>query len=232
MVEKETMAEMEPLRPREAEELRSDRSFYTKIAIGAAVVSLFAVLAVVYWPESRRVSPREGEGILSPVQEQEGKGVQKGISKKEEWEGISVKAETGWTLFFLAKRHYGAANSTLVDLILEANPQITDLAQIQLNQVIKIPRIKEDLLLSQTSSQSYTIHLGTFADQSQVRIFENEPLLAGKNLETLSRKVSSQKTWYRILAGEYKNKEEAIKTIQALRQKGLLPAFSGRAYTQ
>ena len=232
MVEEETMGEMEPLRPRKAEELRPDRSFHEKIVIWAVVVSLLAVLSIVYWPESRRVSPKVGEGILSPVQEQEGKGVQKGISKKEEWEGISVKAETGWTLFFLAKRHYGAANSTLVDLILEANPQITDVARIQLNQAIKIPRINEDLLLSQTSPQSYRIHLGTFADQSQVRIFQNEPLLAGKKLETLSRKVSSQMTWYRILAGEFKNKEEAVKTIQALKQKGLLPAFSGRAYPQ
>ena len=196
------------------------------------VVSLLAVLALVYWSESRRVSPKEGEGILSPVQEQEEKGVQKCIPKKEEWEGISVKAETGWTLSFLAKRHYGAANSTLIDLILEANPQITDVNRIQLNQAIKIPRIKEDLLLSRTSPQSYRIHLGTFADQSQIRIFQNEPLLGGKKLEILSRKVSSQTAWYRILAGEFKNKEEAVKTIQALKQKGLLPAFSRRVYTQ
>ncbi len=231
LVEKETMGEMETLQPRDAEEPRPDR-FRSKIGIWAMVVSFLAVLAVVYWSESRRVSSKEGEGILSPVQEQGGKGEQTGLPKKEDWEGISVKAETGWTLFFLAKRHYGAANPTLVDLILEANPQITDVNQIQLNQAIKIPTIKEDLLLSQTSRQSYRIHLGTFADQSEVRIFQNEPLLDGKKLETLSRKVSSQKTWYRILAGEFKDKEEAIKTIQALKHKGLLPAFSGRAHAE
>jgi len=232
MAGKETMEEMGPLRPREAEELRPNRSFREKIGISAVVVSLLAVLALVYWSESGRFAPKGAEGILSPTQEQRGKEEPKGIPKKEEWEGISMKVETGWTLSFLARRHYGAANPTLVDLILEANPQITDVNRIQLNQAIKIPRIKEDLLLSRTSAQSYRIHLGTFADQSRVRFFQNDPSLGGKKLETLPRKVSSQETWYRIFAGEFKNKEEAVKTIQALRQKGLLPAFSSRAYTQ
>ena len=230
------------------------------------VVSLLAVLALVYWSESGRFSPKEAEGILFPAQEQRGKeeqkgipekeewesrivppkeeeknfplvqereakGVQKGILKKEEWEGISVKVETGWTLSFLARRHYRAANPTLVDLILEANPRITDVNRIRVNQVITIPRIKEDLLLSRTSAQSYRIHLGTFADQSQVRIFQNEPLLGRKKLETLPRKVSPQETWYQIFAGEFKKEEEAVETIQALKQKGLLPAFFGLAYT-
>jgi len=154
------------------------------------------------------------------------------IPEKEERESTSVRVEKGWTLAFLAKRHYGAANPSLVDLILEANPQITDVNLIHLNQVIKIPRIKEGLLLSQATPRSYRIHLGTFADQSQARIFQNEPLLGGKKLETLSRKVSSQQAWHRILAGEFKSKEEAVKTIQALKKKDLLPVFSGRAYTQ
>jgi general secretion pathway protein A len=267
MVGKETMGGREPLRPREAEELRPDRSFREKIGISAAVVSLLAALALVYWSESGRFSPKEAEGILSPaqeqrekeeqkgipkkeewesrivppkeeeknfplVQEQEGKGVQKGIPKKEEWEGISMKVETGWTLSFLARRHYGTANPTLVDLILVANPRITDVNRIQVNQAIRIPRIKEDLLLSRTSAQSYRIHLGTFADQSQVQIFQNETSLGWKKLETLPRKVSSQETWYQIFAGEFKNEEEAVEAIQALKQKGLLPAFSGRASTQ
>jgi general secretion pathway protein A len=232
MAGKETMEEMGPLRPREAEELRPNRSFREKIGISAVVVSLLAVLALVYWSESGRFAPKGAEGILSPTQEQRGKEAPKGIPKKEEWEGISMKVETGWTLSFLARRHYGAANPTLVDLILVANPRITDVNRIQVNQAIKIPRIKEDLLLSRTSAQSYRIHLGTFADQSQVRIFQNEPLLGGKKLETLPHKVSSQETWYQIFAEEFKNEEEAVETIQALKQKGLLPAFSGLAYTQ
>jgi general secretion pathway protein A len=223
--EKEAIREMDDLRPRDAEEFRPDGSFRKKIGISAVVVSLLAVLALVYWSESGRLSFKEGEGILPPTQDQMKKERPKDIPKKDEWEGMNVKAEAGWNLSFLAKRHYGSTNPTLIDLILEANPQITDLNLIQLNQSIKMPRIKEDLFIIRATPQTYKIHLATIADQSEVRIFQAEPLLVGKKLEILPRKVSSRETWYRIFAGEFKSKDEAIKTIQTVREKDLLPAF-------
>jgi ribosome biogenesis GTPase A len=118
-------------------------------------------------------------------------------------------------------------NPTLIDLILEANPQITDMNLIQLNQPIKIPKIQEELLLARAPHQTYKIHLGTFADRSQVRIFQDEPLLSGKKLEIVPREVSPRETWYRIFAGEFETKEEAVKMIQTLKQKGLLASFPG-----
>ncbi len=230
--EKEIMEEMDLPRPQEAEALRPDRSFQKKIGISVLVVSALAVMAFIYLYERESFYPKGREGILSPPQEQREKGVQGGIPEKKEWKGITVKVEEGWNLALLAKRHYGSTNPTLIDLILEANPQITDLNLIQVNQTIKIPGIEKDLFLSPASPQGFRIHLGTFADQSAVRIFQDETLLGGKRLEILPRKVSSQETWYRIFAGEFKNKEEAVQMIQALRRKGLLPAFPRLAKAQ
>jgi general secretion pathway protein A len=225
MNEKAAIREMDDLRPRDAEEPQPDGSFRKKIGVLAVVVSLLAALALFYWHESGRLSFKEEEAILPPAQDQMKKERPEDIPKKDEWEGINVKAEAGWTLSFLANRYYGSTNPTFVDLILEANPQITDLNLIQLKQSIKIPRIKEDLFIIRATPQTFKIHLATIADQREVRIFQDEPLLVGKKLEILPRKVSSRETWYRIFAGEFESKDEAIKTIQTMREKDLLPAF-------
>jgi len=224
---KEAIEEMPSLRPREEGEVPRDRLIHKKIWISVSVLAVLAALALVYWPQSRGVVLKNGEKIYSPPQEGVGKREPKNINITEEREGTYIKAEGGLNLFSLAKRHYGATNPTLIDLILEANPQITDMNLIQLNQSIMIPRMQEEILLTRTSHQTYNIHLGTFADRSQVRIFQDEPLLSGKKLEMVPREVSSRETWYRIYAGEFKTKEEAQRTIQALKQKGLLPAFPG-----
>ena len=223
MAGKETMEEMGPLRPREAEELRPNRSFREKIGISAVVVSLLAVLALVYWSESGRFAPKGAEGILSPTQEQRGKEEPKGIPKKEEWEGISMKVETGWTLSFLAKRHYGAANTTLVDLILEANPQITNPDLIFPGQTIKIPVLTEDSLLQRVSENTFQIYLGTFRTAQEVQPYRNEPALLNRTIKVVKRQVSPRETWYRVTVGDFQGKEEALKSIQILKGKKLLP---------
>jgi phage tail protein X len=225
--EKEAIEEMADLRSREEGEVPRDRLLHKKIWISVSVFAVLAALVLVYWPQIRMLFLKDGERIYSSPQEGVGKREPKNINITEEREGTYIKAEGGLNLFSLAKRHYGATNPTLIDLILEANPQITDMNLIQLNQSIMIPRMQEEILLTRTSHQTYNIHLGTFADKSQVRIFQDEPLLSGKKLEIVPREVSSRETWYRIYAGEFKTKEEAQRTIQALKQKGLLPAFPG-----
>jgi general secretion pathway protein A len=224
---KEAIEEMPSLRPREEGEVPRDRLLHKKIWISVSVFAVLAALVLVYWPQVRMLFLKDGEQIFSSPQEGAGKREPESIKKKEAREGTYIKAEGGWNLFSLAKRNYGATNPTLIDLLLEANPQITDMNLIQLNQSIMIPRITEELLLTQESHQAYKIHLGTFGNESEVRIFRDEPLLGGKKLGIVPRKVSSRETWYRIYAGEFKTKEEAQRTIQALKQKGLLPAFPG-----
>jgi general secretion pathway protein A len=162
----------------------------------------------------------------------------KSPSKKEEKpigrEGSPMKAtetivsvKKGWTLSLLAQQYYNNVNPTLVDLILESNPQITDMNLIFVNQQITIPSITEELLLIQTPGQSYKIHLGTFNDEQFVHSLKEKLVLKGKTLEVVPRKVSSKDTWLRVLAGEFKTREESLRAIRALRQQDLLPAFVG-----
>ncbi len=138
-----------------------------------------------------------------------------------------VSVRKGWTLSLLALQYYNNVNPTLIDLILEFNPQITDLNRIFVNQQIKIPSIIEELFLIQAPNQSYKIYLGTFSDEQFGHSFRKTLVLKGKTLEVVPRKVSPQDTWFRVFAGEFKTKEESLRAIQALIQQGLLPAFVG-----
>lgn len=212
------------LRLRQGEEIRRSGSVYKKIGISASVAVGLAVLALVYWAEIRSLLFKEEEPVHPPAQARIERQEEKTIQVQEREEKI-VKVENGWTLSLLAKRYYGSTNPTFIDLILEANPQISDPDLILVHQSVKIPEIREELLLIRASDATYRIYLGTFSDLSQVGVFQNEAVFEGKKLEIALRKFPSRGTWSRITAGEFKSKEEAIKAILALREKGLLPAF-------
>lgn len=163
--------------------------------------------------------------LKSPLKREEKSIGKEGFPRKATERIVSVKK--GWTLSLVAQQYYNNVNPTLIDLILEFNPQITDLNRIFVNQQIKIPRITEESLLIQTPGQSYKIYLGTFNDEQFVHSLKKKLVLKGKTLEVVPRKVSPRDTWLRVLAGEFKTREESLRAIRALRQQDLLPAFVG-----
>jgi cell division septation protein DedD len=112
-------------------------------------------------------------------------------------------------------------------LILDCNPEIANANLIILNQKIKIPKITEELLIIQYPEHTYKIHVGTFQNSSFVRFYRNEPVLKGKVIEVFPRKVSPQETWYRVVVGPFGHKDECLKVIVQLKEKGLLPVFGG-----
>ena len=136
-----------------------------------------------------------------------------------------VKMQEGWCLSTLTRRYYQSIHLTFKDLILEANPQITNANVIQVNDEIKIPMVMEESFLIPFSDQTYQIHLGTFDSPKFLKDFENQPALKGKKLQIVLRKVSPDEIWYRIIAGDYANKEEGLGVIRILEGKGLLPAL-------
>jgi general secretion pathway protein A len=158
---------------------------------------------------------------LKPPWEKRGKAV---FPEKPAERIVSVRE--GWNLNLMARQYYHQVNPTLLDLILEFNPQITDLDRIFIGQQIKMPTLTEDLILLKTAGQKYKIHLGTFSGERSVQTFKNNPALKGKRIEIVSRRVTPRDTWFRVLAGEYQTKEESLKVIRTLRQQGLLPAFA------
>jgi phage tail protein X len=138
-----------------------------------------------------------------------------------------VVVKKGETISQLTQKYYGMANTTLMALILDCNPEITNANLIILNQKIKIPKITEELLIIQYPEHTYKIHVGTFQNSSFVRFYRNEPVLEGKVVEIFPRKVSPQETWYRVVVGPFAHKDDCLKVIDQLKGKGLLPVFGG-----
>jgi len=82
-------------------------------------------------------------------------------------------------------------------------------------------------LIIRSPDHSYKIHAGTFETPDPAEFYSTEPALKGKKIEILPRKVSPRETWYRVVIGNFDNKDETLKTISLLKEKGLLPAFGG-----
>jgi len=138
-----------------------------------------------------------------------------------------VTVKRGYTISYLTEKYYGMANHTLMDLILDSNPEIKDVHLILVDQKIKIPKITNELLTRQSTDHAYQIQVGTFQSSDLVRFYNNEPVLKGKVIEIFPRKVSPQETWYRVVVGKFDSEDEVLKIIDFLKGNGLLPAFGG-----
>ena len=144
-------------------------------------------------------------------------------SAKEKGQVISTRR--GDSIFSLARKHYRVANETLACFIMEANPEIDNIHQIRRNQEIRVPEIGEEFLIIREAGDSYRIRLGTFTTRRPPSALGEAPGLRGKKLESIPRKVALGETWYEIQAGGFGSKEECLKIIRSLKEKGLLPAF-------
>jgi general secretion pathway protein A len=138
-----------------------------------------------------------------------------------------VSVKEGWNLSFLSREYYHATNSTLVDLILQFNPQINNLNRIFVGQQIRVPFLTEELFLIENPGRTYKIHLGTFNDRRLIPAFPASPVLKNKKIEIVPREVSPQVIWLRVMAGEFGTQEEGLRALRTLRRQGLLPAFAG-----
>ena len=216
IVEK-AVGELGHLRSHPAISLRRVRPRYAVLAIAVVVVLGLGTLLFLNRDSNLKLPAKRSERTVSL----ERGLLQKGNSTR------TVSIKKGWTLSFLAQQYYDSVNPTLLDLILEFNPQITNLNLIFVNQQIKIPSVTEELLLIQGPDQRYGIYLGTFRDKESVHSLKENPVLKGKSFQIVPRKVSPRHTWFRVLAGEFATKQESLETIRALRQQGLLPVFEG-----
>jgi general secretion pathway protein A len=170
-------------------------------------------------PAARAVSPEEDlRSSKAPEKKEPGK-------KEPERNETEIVVQEGESLSLLAQKHYNLANTSVLDLILRVNPEIQDANIIQVNQKVRMPKISEDMLISQSADRSYRICAGTFEDPKFVKFYNHEPLLSGKSVEIVPRKVSSQFTWYQIMIGPYGRRDEGLKALDQLKKKGLLPIF-------
>jgi general secretion pathway protein A len=138
-----------------------------------------------------------------------------------------VVVKKGETISQLTQKYYGMVNKTLIDFILDLNPEITNVHLIIVNQKIKIPNITEESLIIQSPDRTYKIHAGTFETPDNAKLYSDEPVFKGKKIEILPRKVSPREIWYRVVIEKFDNKNEALKMISLLKKNDLLPAFGG-----
>jgi len=137
----------------------------------------------------------------------------------------TIHVTEGDYIMYLTKKYYQISNETLIDFLLEANPEITDFNLIKINQKIKIPEVTEELLIMNSSDNTFKIHVGTFATPEAAKQFANEPAFTGKKVDTIPRKVSKNEMWYRVLVGNFRSREECRQVISTLKKRGLLPVF-------
>jgi len=137
----------------------------------------------------------------------------------------TIQIKNGETLSFLCIKYYGEFNESLIDLLLTYNPSIKNADLVLVNQKIQLPEKRDEAILTLAQDNGFTIHLGTFRDPAQANKFKTEPALKGSTITIQPKKVVNRQTWYRVEAGKYEKKEEALEVIKALKKKGLLPFF-------
>lgn len=136
-----------------------------------------------------------------------------------------ITVEPGSCVFSLAREYYHIVNGTLIDMILQANPDIVDANEIRVNQKIKIPEITDESLVIALPDGTFNIHLGTFPYPNYAKLYSKEVSILNKQIEIIPRKISKNEIRYKIVMGSFDNRENCLHTVKMLKQKGLLPIF-------
>ena len=134
---------------------------------------------------------------------------------------IAVLKE-GEGLYSLALKHYRRTNETLFDLILQVNPTITDVRKIHDNQKIIIPVITPESYIKQDSDGAYKIYVGTFETFELVNLYSHKVIDLGKQFTIEAHEFSYKDTWYRLMMGNFNSKEEALKTVNLLKEQNII----------
>jgi hypothetical protein len=105
------------------------------------------------------------------------------------------------------------------------NQKITNSNLLRSDQKISLPDIRDEYLIQEITDGKVQVFLGTFSHPNFAAMFKEEDLLSGKEIQITPRRIEGGETWYRVSPGVFANKEEARKTVQALKEKQMLPSF-------
>ena len=130
--------------------------------------------------------------------------------------------EGGGNLYFLSMKHYQRANETLFDLILQANPSITDVRTIHDDQKITLPAITPESYITKIFDGSFRVHVGTFDNLNVLALYSRKLTRLGKEPLTQPYQCSPKDTWHRLFIDDLTNREEALKTVQLLVEKNII----------
>jgi type II secretory pathway predicted ATPase ExeA len=131
----------------------------------------------------------------------------------------------GANLSSLILDNYNQVNTTLMDLVMSFNPQISNPDLILIDQKIGMPEITELTLISESSDGKIMAHLGTFLTVKEALKYKNLINITDKEIVIIPQNISPDLTWFRVMTGPFSRNEDCLKTIKDLKEKGLLPAF-------
>jgi len=133
----------------------------------------------------------------------------------------TVLFQRGSNLTHLARAHYGQVNPTILDIILEANPSITDINRIPVHKTIVMPPLAVDSFILSIPDKPFAVHLGAYDHRPSLTVFQDAPALKGKTVEIVVRTISPKERWYRVMAGPFPTKEEAAAALKTMKQSGI-----------
>jgi general secretion pathway protein A len=218
---KEALKDLSYLGPPQPLILRKPGFLYATAGVVLATALGFGAFAVLKqdWGDTPPVVVETAVPLKAKTTTKKGKPPAAGPQKV-----ITVKK--GWTLTLLSQQHFNGVNPTLLDLIMEHNPQIKDVNRITENEKIRLPVITEGLFLSRVPDRGYSVFLGTFADRQSIEVFRKQAVLRDKTIRIAPRTASRDETWYRASADGFQTQEQALQALRSLKQQGLLPAFA------
>ena len=148
--------------------------------------------------------------------------VPKATASTEKDSGYVVLKKEGGSLYAIAKKHYQKANETLFDLIVQANPTIVDVRKIGDDQRIILPPIVPESYIGKSNDGEYRVHIGTFETFDLAVAYSQRVTETEKLLYIESQDFSPEDTWYRVIMGDFEDKEEALKTVNLLKESSLI----------
>jgi general secretion pathway protein A len=231
-IAKEIIRDMSYLRPKTGPFFRRPAFLYAVSGVALAGALGFGTLVALKWGHSTTPPVTVVEKAVPAAVVEKAIPDQAKIDKQEPEALKAVEAKKtvivkkGRNLSDLAQEHYGLVNPTVLDILLEHNPKITDVNRIPADEPIEIPPLTDEQFLGMDPDGRHNIYLGTFDDQRSSQTLMKHPLLQGKTLKTDRRKVSGQMFWYRLTAGGFQSREDAMQILRSLKQQRVLPAFA------
>ena len=126
----------------------------------------------------------------------------------------------GATLSTIANRYYKVVDETIIDHIMKLNLAIMNPDLILVNQKIKIPKITPSSLIIQYSEHVFEVHLRTFKNHKSASQYKQDIASLHKEIAIVPWSISPGQTWYRVMAGPFTTRDQGLRLIEEMKQKG------------